>query len=119
MIARLGGDEFTVIVSGSEYAAVAGQISRDIIEAIGQPFELHGNVVHVSASIGIASASKANTDPCELLKCADQAMYEVKRRGRGGFIHNCEIIQQQIAHRSSLANDLRRNSCQMDKSHHG
>jgi diguanylate cyclase (GGDEF)-like protein len=107
MLARLGGDEFTVIVTGPGYAAVAEQISLDIIETIKQPFELQGNRVLVSASIGISSSSIASTDPCELLKRADQAMYEVKRRGRGGFIHNCEAIQQQIAHRSSLANDLR------------
>lgn len=106
-LARLGGDEFTVIVTGPEHVTVVEQISRDIIDTIGQPFELQGNRVHVSASIGIASASTTNTDPGELLKCADQAMYEVKRRGRGGFIHNCESIQRQIAHRSALASDLR------------
>ena len=107
MLARLGGDEFTVIVTGPEHATSVEQISRDIIETIGQPFELQGHTVHVSASIGISSSSRIDTDPGELLKCADQAMYEAKRRGRGGFIHNCESIQQQIAHRSGLANDLR------------
>lgn len=106
-LSRLGGDEFTVIVTGKQYTAAAEQISCDIIETIAQPFKLQGNVVHVSASIGISSTSKRHTDPDELLKCADQAMYEVKRRGRGGFIHNNETIQQQIAHRSNLANDLR------------
>lgn len=107
MLARLGGDEFAVIVTGPECVAVAEQISQDIIETVGQPFELQGNVVHVSASIGIASSSQSNLEPVELLKCADQAMYEVKRRGRNGFMHNCEAIQQQISLRTSLANDLR------------
>ena len=106
-LARLGGDEFTVIVTGPEHTTIVEQVSRDIIETIGQPFELQGNTVHVSASIGISSASKIDIEPGELLKCADQAMYEVKRRGRSGFIHNCETIQLQIAHRSALANDLR------------
>lgn len=107
MLARLGGDEFAVIVTGPECVAVAEQISQDIIETIGQPFELQGNVVHVSASIGIASSSQSNVEPVELLKCADQAIYEVKRRGRNAFIHNCEAIQQQISLRTRLANDLR------------
>lgn len=106
-LARLGGDEFTVVVVAPDFAAVAEQISRDIIEAIGKPFNLLGNVAYVSASIGIASASKFNTDPSELFKCADQAMYEVERSGRSGFRHYSETIQQQIALRSSLASDLR------------
>lgn len=106
-IARLGGDEFTVVVVGQDYTAVAEQISRDIIEAIGQPFELQGNEVHVSASIGIASASNSNKVPGELLKCADQAMYDAKRRGRGGFVHYSEDIQQEVSMRASLASDLR------------
>jgi len=106
-LARLGGDEFTVVVIAQDFAAVAEQISRNIIEAIGQPFYLQRNTAHVSASIGIASASKLNSEPVELLKRADQAMYEVKRSGRGGFIHYSETIQQQIALRSGLASDLR------------
>ena len=106
-LARLGGDEFTVIVIAEDFTVVAEQIAIDIIESIAQPFDLQGNVAHVSASIGVASASKPNTDPVELLKRADQAMYEVKRTGRSGFIHYSETIQQQIALRSSLANDLR------------
>lgn len=106
-LARLGGDEFTVIVIAKDFTAVAEQIAIDIIESIGQPYDLQGNVAHVSASIGVASASKHNTDPVELLKRADQAMYEVKKTGRSGFIHYSEAIQQQIALRSSLTNDLR------------
>lgn len=106
-LARLGGDEFTVVVTGHDYVVVAEQISQDIIKAIGEPFELQGNVVRVSASIGIASASESNTTPSELLKCADLAMYEVKRRGRGGFLHYGDSIQKQIALRASLASDLR------------
>ncbi len=106
-LARLGGDEFTVIVVAEDFTAVAEQVAIDIIESIGQPYDLQGNTAHVSASIGVASASKLNTDPVELLKRADQAMYEVKKTGRSGFIHFSEAIQQQIALRSSLANDLR------------
>lgn len=107
LLARLGGDEFTVVVSGSDCKTVAEKIARDIIESIGQPFDLMGNGVHVSASIGIASTVSSNTLHTDLLKCADQAMYEVKRRERGGFLHNCEAIQRELALRSILASDLR------------
>ena len=107
MLARLGGDEFTVIIADTDNAADIKQITQDIIDTIAQPFDLQGNAVQVSASIGIASASRTTTSPGELLKCADLAMYEVKRRGRGGSVHYGESIQQEITYRSMLANDLR------------
>lgn len=106
-LSRLGGDEFTVIVIAQDFTAVAEQIAMDIVKSIEQPYDLQGNVAYVSASIGVVSASKHDTDPVELLKRADQAMYEVKKTGRCGFIHFSETIQQRIALRSILANDLR------------
>lgn len=106
-LARLGGDEFTVIVVGQKFASVADQISQDITRVIGQPFNLEGNVANISASIGIASVSEFNMEPEDLFQCADRAMYEVKRNGRGGSIHYSEIIQQQIVLRATLIDDLR------------
>lgn len=106
-LARLGGDEFTVILVDAEYVESAESLSKEIIRTIGQAFDLDGNITHISASIGIASVSHSNRQPGELFKCADQAMYEVKRAGGGSFIHFAEAIQQQIALRSQLINDLR------------
>ena len=107
-LARLGGDEFTVIMVAPNIAELAEHVSQKIITAIAKPFYLQGNLSYISASIGIVSASDANHKPGDLFKCADQAMYQVKRNGRGGFVHYSESIQEEIALRSSLINDLRK-----------
>ncbi len=107
-LARLGGDEFVIIVSAEDVRTVTETISQDIIQTIGRPFDLQGNSAHVSASIGIAHVSETyNCSASELFKCADQAMYEVKRAGKGGYKYHSEDIKKKIAVRAGLTNDLR------------
>ena len=109
-LARLGGDEFTLVIIATDITTFAEKIAEDIVEAIGQPFDLQGAEARVSASIGIASETTDNRAPGQLLKCADLAMYEVKRSGRAGIQHYSEAMQEVIALRSTLANDLRKAS---------
>ncbi len=83
--ARLGGDEFTALLpevhGQGDVAAVAEKVQR----ALASPFELGGETHEVSVSIGAALYPSHGEDAAMLLAHADQAMYEVKREGRGGF----------------------------------
>ncbi len=80
-LARIGGDEFTVIVEGvngaEDVAAVAeklvGQVSSDL------------DSFHLGASIGIARLPTHGNTVEELMRAADSAMYEAKRRGKGQY----------------------------------
>ena len=56
-----------------------------------QPFELAGQSVNVSASIGIASRGEANIGADELIKEADEAMYEAKRGGKGRVVRSTPV----------------------------
>ena len=86
-VARLGGDEFVILlenVGRNETQALeqAKNIASKILIHINKPFALtHGNY-SVSASIGISVFNEASKNAEELLKEADQAMYEAKKKGR-------------------------------------
>lgn len=77
-IARIGGDEFTVILNDIQEKKDTKPLAKKILAAIEQPIDYQGHKLQVSASIGIAIYSDDATDPKELLKYADIAMYRAK-----------------------------------------
>ncbi len=84
-VARVGGDEFAIIHTGVEQPNDAAMLARRICEAVKEPCDLHGHAVIVDTSIGIALAPGDGTDPTELLKNADMALYRAKADGRGTY----------------------------------
>ncbi|MET0519494.1 MAG: diguanylate cyclase [Burkholderiaceae bacterium] len=87
MVARLAGDEFVIIVEGlvqpDDLAALA--VAGKILQAMATPMLLgEGLVLPVTTSIGVALLpSGAASTPQALMHCADQALYQAKRAGRG------------------------------------
>jgi diguanylate cyclase (GGDEF)-like protein/PAS domain S-box-containing protein len=81
--ARLGGDEFTVLLHNVVGVEDAQRAAERILLELGQPFELEGHQVVVSASIGIALGAPGVDDPDDLLRSADTALYEAKGQGKG------------------------------------
>ena len=84
-VARVGGDEFAIIRTGIEQPDDAAALARRICEAVKQPCELNGHAVMSDTSIGLALAPGDGTDPTELLKNADMALYRAKADGRGTY----------------------------------
>jgi diguanylate cyclase (GGDEF)-like protein len=84
-ISRVGGDEFFIIQPDIADATDAERLARRISDAIGAPFDLHGHLIVVDASIGIALAPTDGTDANTLLKNADMALYGAKADGRGVY----------------------------------
>jgi diguanylate cyclase (GGDEF)-like protein len=84
-ISRVGGDEFSIIQTDITDATDAERLARRISEAITAPYDLHGHLVMVDTSIGIALAPADGTDVNELLKNADMALYGAKADGRGVY----------------------------------
>ena len=86
LLARLGGDEFAIIQEGGpsqREGAIA--LALRIISAISEAFDLGGFEANVGTSIGIAMAPEHGTNPEELLKSADLALYATKTQGRNDF----------------------------------
>jgi len=83
-VARLGGDEFVVLLPAVEGPADALAVAEKIRLALHDPFDLNGDVVQISASIGVALCPEHGVDELTLTKCADVAMYAAKAHGRNG-----------------------------------
>jgi diguanylate cyclase (GGDEF)-like protein len=81
---RLGGDEFVVLlpdITDDEAVSVA----RRIIARVSEPFDFASSA-RIGVSVGIAAAPRDGASADELLSAADRAMYDAKRRGKGGFV---------------------------------
>ncbi len=81
-VARMGGDEFAVLLDYLEEETQASQLALRIDQVMEPPYDVEGQVVHLSASIGIALSSAVYDRPEELLRDADRAMYRAKIKGR-------------------------------------
>jgi diguanylate cyclase (GGDEF)-like protein/PAS domain S-box-containing protein len=82
-VARLAGDEFTIILESVGDPEEALRVAQTVLHAIAPPFIVEGSRHAVSASIGVAFASSPDPDIQALARKADEALYEVKRAGRG------------------------------------
>lgn len=79
-VGRIGGDEFTVLLTRITRQEDVGVIAEKIRAAIAAPFELDGQVLNVSASIGTAVCPEQGDRLEQLFRQADSDMYASKRR---------------------------------------
>jgi diguanylate cyclase (GGDEF)-like protein len=83
VVARLGGDEFTILLRGVHTVGDAVLVAERVLSSMRHPIVLSNGVeVNTTPSIGIALATEPGMDPVQLLKDADEAMYEAKRAGK-------------------------------------
>jgi diguanylate cyclase (GGDEF)-like protein len=85
LLARLAGDEFTIFFPEIASVAEIERVSRRIVLAISEPFELCSHSVDIGASIGIAVCPEHGTSIEALMRAADIAMYRAKASGGGQY----------------------------------
>ncbi|PSR19608.1 hypothetical protein C8255_01070 [filamentous cyanobacterium CCP3] len=107
LAARLGGDEFVVLLSDLNDATVAISMAQRIHTMLETPVLLEGHEVFIRASIGIALSSNAYTDPNQVLRDADIAMYKAKSSNREYAIFDAPM-HTLVVQQMQLENDLRR-----------
>jgi diguanylate cyclase (GGDEF)-like protein/PAS domain S-box-containing protein len=78
-VARFGGDEFVVLLENIDFPAQSQLMADNIEKVLSQPFDLDGNHVQISPSIGIAHFPLHGSDETQLLRHADEAMYINKK----------------------------------------
>jgi diguanylate cyclase (GGDEF)-like protein/PAS domain S-box-containing protein len=84
-LSRLGGDEFGVLMDELNDPQEAAEMAARILESVAAPFEIDGQRVFTSASIGIARSLPTHHAPEDVFRDADTAMYRAKEAGRGRF----------------------------------
>jgi diguanylate cyclase (GGDEF)-like protein len=106
-VARLSGDEFIVILPQLAQIFHVDDIAQKIVLSLAEPFHLRNEITHISASMGITLYPNDATSIEDLMKNADQAMYESKKNGRNRFSHFTQSLQDEAQKRMRLSKDLR------------
>jgi diguanylate cyclase (GGDEF)-like protein len=106
--ARLGGDEFIVVLDPLKEHCDAIRVTERLLKTLEAPYELKGNIVHSTASIGITTNSIKYETPTEIIRDADIAMYRAKAAGKACYMLFDRQMHEEAVHRLTLENDLRR-----------
>jgi diguanylate cyclase (GGDEF)-like protein len=85
-LARWGGEEFAVLASGLDSAGALALGERLRSAIAGAPIEVKGEVIELSASVGVALADDGVRDPDVMVGAADRALYEAKATGRNRVV---------------------------------
>jgi len=85
VVARLGGDEFVVVVTGAATMEVVLSVAGKLLETLRQPYQIEGQVLHATPSMGISFYPEDGKDADTLMRNADAAMYHAKSQGRNGL----------------------------------
>jgi diguanylate cyclase (GGDEF)-like protein/PAS domain S-box-containing protein len=105
-IARLGGDEFTVLLKGLRTPADARAVAERLAQELTQPFNIDGNEIFTSASIGIAHSLGGTYSADDLMRGADAAMYRAKALGDGSCAVFDDTLHAAAVARLQLESDL-------------
>jgi diguanylate cyclase (GGDEF)-like protein/PAS domain S-box-containing protein len=105
-VARIGGDEFTLLLEGGVDAEGATAVAERVRNSLARPFSVEGTELFVTASIGIAMSSPT-TAAADLLRNADIAMYDAKRRGRARWAVFDESMHRRVVDRLARETELR------------
>ncbi|MER5482717.1 EAL domain-containing protein [Streptomyces sp. NPDC002812] len=82
LVARLGGDEFALLVEDSTGTEQLADLARSVLAAVQEPFDLAGQRLSVSASIGVVERAAAGTSATALMQAADTTLYWAKADGK-------------------------------------
>ena len=111
-VARFGGDEYIVMLEGLSDCAIkaavqAGLIGEKILATLNQPYQLSTNSYQSTGSLGIALFNNEGHTLENILKCADIAMYQAKKKGRNTLCFFDPQMQYDLHARVELELKLR------------
>ncbi|WP_088797796.1 MULTISPECIES: bifunctional diguanylate cyclase/phosphodiesterase [unclassified Streptomyces] len=82
LVARLGGDEFALLVEDSTGTEQLAELAQCVLDALQRPFDLAGQRLSVSASIGVVERTATGTTATGLMQAADTTLYWAKEDGK-------------------------------------
>jgi len=105
---RISGDEFIVLAPGRKTKEQAAALAEVACKALSREYNVAGETIHLSASIGVVCYPQQADWPEELLKMADAAMYAAKAAGRNCWRFFEPVLLQKTADDMMMLNALRR-----------
>jgi diguanylate cyclase (GGDEF)-like protein/PAS domain S-box-containing protein len=105
-VARMGGDEFVVLLEDLKSKSHAERVAQKLIDALSAPVRAGGELLPLSASIGVCLFPDGGDDAETLLKNADVAMYYAKSEGRAVYRMFSTDIASATARRRALETAL-------------
>ena len=107
VLSRLGGDEYAAFLKGLKHIDEATKQAQTMVESLQSPFEIAGQSLSVTASVGLSFAPDHGNDNQSLLSKADKAMYHVKALGKNDYRLFSPEMDRDTAERLALKQRFR------------
>jgi diguanylate cyclase (GGDEF)-like protein len=110
-VARIGGDEFSIILVNINQQEDSEIVAKNILQKLAEPFIINEQSIFASTSIGISKYPLDGVDADSLLRNADIAMYDIKKKTKNNFQYYNSTMKklehEQLLMKNSLSNALR------------
>ncbi len=106
LIFRFGGDEFAVLLNNSYCQVTVSLVAERILKRLEQLYIIEANKYRIGASIGVSIIDDATLTASEIIRNADIAMYEAKKRGRGQVVFYQANMHRCLVHKQSIEDEL-------------
>ncbi|WP_144391339.1 bifunctional diguanylate cyclase/phosphodiesterase [Pleionea sediminis] len=105
-LARLGGDEFGILIEDISESQYLEELAKRILMVVSQPVHTEDARIMTSASIGIVQSNERTLEPSEMVKMADNAMYQAKSRGKSCYVFADSDLQSQALDILSIEREI-------------
>ncbi|MDP2440479.1 EAL domain-containing protein [Rhodoferax sp.] len=106
-VARFGGDEFAVVLADVGHVDDVVRVAQHVADGFKEPFDILGQELFVTFSIGITLYPFDDGDVDKLLRNADSAMYAAKATGRNGYRFYATAMTERATQHLALQTGLR------------
>jgi diguanylate cyclase (GGDEF)-like protein len=108
LLARTGGDEFAIVARDLSGVDGAAATARKILSSLEEPIVIRPDQHQIGTGIGIAMVPRDGTEPSEMLRRADVALYKAKAAEGSAFAFFEDEMDREVRRRGVLQRDLGR-----------